>query len=231
MTDGPIGGIDALLERTEALLTQLEAPVRRISENVLAMIGGTDYGDCEGLFIVQERETQEEMTGSSQMLLFANLGFTLPLDAVAEEQLPAIYETLALLSPEVDLGFFELDFEARLLRFRHQQIFGVGPVVMDATLLAMLFESLNIIDQCTPVFVDVLDGFAPGHAMASWLLAPWADIEDGEEDDVESPSPEDMASLHTHCFSMLRRASEQYKAAGDEEKLKAVHEMLLQVGG
>lgn len=217
MTDGPVSGAHALLERTEALLQKLNADFQRTEDGeVLLMIGDANSGRCEGMMVVEERITEAEITGAPQTLLLCHTGFLLPLEPVPQERRAATHELLAMLAPEVDLGSFEIDTDSAELRFRIQQLFAVGPVVLDATLLAMLFESLNAIDRHLPQFTQVMAGVEPPHALARFLM----------EDPERSGDPE----VQEQCFRLLRLATQRYKEQQEPELQEQARQELARLG-
>jgi hypothetical protein len=213
MIDGPIANAEGLVSRFKALLKDMGADSEQIEPHILLLRADAECGPCDGLLTVGHLVTDEEEFGEAHTVLTGNLGFRLPLDEIAPDRLPDLYELMAQMNPEIEVGAFEIDPVEHDLRYRLQLVLSVGPVVSDALLKACLFTSVEFIDQHFSAFAQVVAGDNAPHALGDYLL----EMIDGEV--VEEDTVAQIANL-------LREASVRYQRAGDNARIERVKESL-----
>ncbi len=166
-------GAQGLKARYAALLSARDVAWEAIEDAALLVTGEADCGRCVGVLAFEDVEAADsaDEADPGEAVALIQLVWRLPLGTPPADRLPAVYELLALLGPDLPLARLELDPDDDGVRLRLGQLLPLDPPPSDTLLMAPLLESLNAVDEHHALVAEVLGGADPALAYVRFAVA------------------------------------------------------------
>ncbi|MCB9524280.1 MAG: hypothetical protein H6702_13050 [Myxococcales bacterium] len=175
MAPTPLTDAATLLARYQRLLTDRGIGWEPAGDGVV-VFGDAAAGPTVGVLSaedVQATDPDDDRPSASapdEAMIWLHFVWQLPVAAPSPSRLPALYELLTLLAPELGMARLELDPDGPGYRVRTEQLWPAGAHLGDAALFAPLVQALEQVDTLGPLVTAVGAGADPALAFVRHVI-------------------------------------------------------------